>query len=393
MILSLTSFLSSSTAITLLTIILYVILRKNSILSSFGLGCMYFMVYLILVRGFLPFDFYKIKLTTSIYSTNILPKLNDAMKFSLLSVGKTDITPYKILFCIWIIGILISAGKLLNAYHKSKNYLYSLPIIKDETINLVFQDILRSVFPKKTPTFRLVYCDSFRSPAIFVTKELFIILPSMNYTSDHLHSIFQHELLHYKQKDFLCKIILDILICIHWWNPLISKFLFPMVKQIQELSIDYHLTKTQNKIQKEAYLDTLLNTLQQDVVVSAQKTAHNNIYSLVDNHSKKNIQQRFYYLTQPRVRSFSIYGIVLCIFMFICSFTIVFEPYYKHRFDENGNPVYQNIEGETFYIKNGDVYDLYMQNQYVYTTPKIFEEFKNAPIYNSLEEVLTNETN
>lgn len=55
--------------------------------------------------------------------------------------------------------------------------------------------------------------------------------------------------------------------------------------------------------------------------------------------------------------------------------------------DENGNRVYEDIEGQTYYIKNGTDYDLYLENEYVGTYPKIIESFKDVPIYDSIEEV------
>lgn len=91
------------------------------------------------------------------------------------------------------------------------------------------------------------------------------------------------------------------------------------------------------------------------------------------------------------VKLLSCLGLFSCGLLFIGSFTIVFEPSYKIINDENGNKIYENIEGQTYYIKNGDSYDLYMQNEYVYTTTEILEKLNNVPIYNSLEEVKQNE--
>ena len=77
--------------------------------------------------------------------------------------------------------------------------------------------------------------------------------------------------------------------------------------------------------------------------------------------------------------------------MFLISFLVVFEPYYHVEIDEDGNKVYENIEGQTYYIQNGDKYDLYMENEYVGTYDIIFETFKDIPIYSTYEEVVENE--
>lgn len=387
--LSLTSFISSSVAITLLIGILFLIIKKEKILSNFGLGCIYFLVILILLRGFLPFDFYAIELTTSIYSYEILPKLNDMMKSSLATIGTVSITPYKLLFTIWILGACIYLSRLINSYRQSKKFIFSLPQITEANVLNTYQRALDKVYPKKKANFNLVSADTFSSPAIWGTKTPYIILPPVEYTTDELYYVFVHELLHFKRKDFLCKLLMDLLICVHWWNPLVSKFLFPVVNQIQELSVDYQVTKTLDNEQKAQYMEALTKTLRYSSQSTTKytKSFNNRSYTLVDSHTKVSILQRLQYIMKHQIKQLSLWGVFLCILLFIGSFTIVFEPSHHISEDEKGEQVYKNIDGQTFYVKNGDAYDLYMNNEYVYTTPEILESLNNVPIYNSLEEV------
>ena len=304
MALSLTSFISSSIAITLLIGILFLIIKKEKILSQFGLGCIYFLVMLILLRGFLPFDFYAIKLTTSIYSYEVLPKLNDIMKSSLVTIKTIAITPYRILFFLWLTGSCIYLYRFLRGYQQSRKFILSLPEITQESIFNIFQKALCTVYPKKKPTFKLVSSDTFSSPAIWGIKTLYLILPPVAYTEDELYYVFVHELLHSKRKDFLCKLLMDILACVHWWNPLVSKFLFPVVNQIQELSVDYQLTKTLGKNKKILYLDTLTKTLQYGSQLNASNCQKNSsgTYALVDSHTKTSIYQRLQYIMKHHVK-------------------------------------------------------------------------------------------
>ena len=73
--------------------------------------------------------------------------------------------------------------------------------------------------------------------------------------------------------------------------------------------------------------------------------------------------------------------------MFFSSYLIVFEPAYRVTQDENGERVYEDIEGQTYYVRNGAEYDLYLENEYVGTYPFIHESFIDVPIYDNLEEV------
>ena len=77
---------------------------------------------------------------------------------------------------------------------------------------------------------------------------------------------------------------------------------------------------------------------------------------------------------------------MICLALFLSTYTIVLEPLYTPTTDENGTPVFEDIEGQTYFIQNGDKYDFYMQNTYVGTLDKIPDVFKGYPIYGSKEE-------
>lgn len=169
--------------------------------------------------------------------------------------------------------------------------------------------------------------------------------------------------MHYKHKDFWIKFLLDIMVAFYWWIPLISKFLFGVVNQIQELLVDYHLTKVMDRNEKIEYMTVLTKTLRFQKNTEWNLQNKEKIYALVDGHSSENIMQRLRYIMKNSVKKLSVFGIIICTCLFITSFLVVFEPYYHVDIDEEGNKVYENIEGQTYYIQNGKKYDLYMENE------------------------------
>ncbi len=48
-----------------------------------------------------------------------------------------------------------------------------------------------------------------------------IILPVGELEDKELSYIFVHELIHYKQRDMFYKWLIQIVVCIHWFNPLL----------------------------------------------------------------------------------------------------------------------------------------------------------------------------
>ena len=87
-----------------------------------------------------------------------------------------------------------------------------------------------------------------------------IILPAAKITTDNLTYIFTHELIHYKRKDMFYKWFVQIILCIHWFNP----FLYLLAKEINrtcELSCDELVTAPLDNKARAAYGDALLSFL------------------------------------------------------------------------------------------------------------------------------------
>lgn len=377
---SLASFLASSIAITILIGVLVLILNVNSLVPKFGLGCIYFLLFLILLRGFIPIEFYSIKLTRSFYSEWLF-LLNEFLNTEIYMIGSFSVTPMKVLYIIWGIGAVYHLTKGYFEYKGSKNRIYSLPDVTDSEMLEVFQSVYQELFPKNTIRIRLVKSNSIKTPAIFLTRHPVLLMPDIPYTANELRYVFMHEFFHCKHKDYLTKILLNILASFHWWNPVISRLLLPVIMQIQELLVDYDISKRLDKIQKIEYLQTLRITL------GYQKEPEQTKLSTFIKR-QDSMLQRFHYITNTSAKSFTVFGVVVCLLLFVMSFTFVFEPFHEPTTDENGRKVWRDEEDGTYYVVNKEgTYDLYMQNEYVATTDEILETFKDVPIYESLEDV------
>lgn len=391
MAITISSYISSAVSIVILSSVLFLILKKETIMSHFGLGCIYFLVLLLLLRGFIPVEFYKIHLTRTIYSQKIIPFIKDILEKNIIDLEYFSITWMKVLIFIYGIGVVIHLYKNIRGYYTTEKNIKAISEIKDLKIIEKKQRAYKKIFGRDVNRVRIACSDKFRTPAIWGLFKPTIILPLYDYLEKDYYYIFFHELMHYKHKDFLIKFLLDILVAFYWWIPFISKFLFRVVNQVQELLVDYHLTKVMDRNEKIEYMTVLTKTLRFQKNTECNLQNKEIIYALVDGHSSGNIMQRLRYIMKNSVKKISVFGILICTCLFLISFLVVFEPYYHVEIDEDGNKVYENIEGQTYYIKNGDKYDLYMEKEYVGTYDIIFETFKDIPIYRTYEEVVENE--
>lgn len=389
---SFSSIFSSTLSVTLLILLLLLFLKQKLVVTRFGLGCLYVFLILILFRGFLPVDFYSIGLTTSIYSERILPWLRDFFIQERFVIGNYSVTLLKLLLALWILGSLIFALRLIKSAYTLKQRITSSEKVTDEKTLQIFQYAFETVFDKQTSVFQIVQNDDFGSPAVFGIRRPVIFLPHMNYSEEELYLVFCHELLHYRHKDYIFQFFANVLGVIYWWNPLVTSLFSTLTTQIQELWVDYQISNTGGKNQKINYLHTLATTLKQNQHPQIPDRTDKQVLLLSDKQKYNFIRQRFDYIkTHSTIKSFTFSGILICLALFLSTYTIVLEPRYIPSADEKGDPVFDIRQKHTYFIKNGENYDFYLGNNYIGTINEIPEDFKDCPIYANKKEVPQNE--
>ena len=87
-----------------------------------------------------------------------------------------------------------------------------------------------------------------------------IILPAHEWEDKELSYIFVHELIHYRQRDMFYKWLIQIVVCVHWFNP----FVYLLEKEVNkscELSCDEKVIAVLDDKRKREYGDTLISFL------------------------------------------------------------------------------------------------------------------------------------
>lgn len=112
-----------------------------------------------------------------------------------------------------------------------------------------------------------------------------IILPTTNLTEIDFQYTIQHELLHYKRQDMFYKWLVQVVICIHWFNPLV----WLMGRELEracELSCDEAVIQNLDIKKRRAYGDTLLHA------ITAGGNYKNSITSITLCQSAKLLKER-----------------------------------------------------------------------------------------------------
>ena len=96
-----------------------------------------------------------------------------------------------------------------------------------------------------------------------------IVLPDCELEEKALTYIFMHELSHYQQRDMFYKWLIQIVVCIHWFNP----FVYLLEKEVNkacELSCDEAVILLFNESVPREYGDTLLLFLRSNNLYKAR---------------------------------------------------------------------------------------------------------------------------
>lgn len=142
-----------------------------------------------------------------------------------------------------------------------------------------------NLFTKAAPSIQALQVPLITSPMLVGICTPFLVLPDMNLEETDLYYIFVHELTHYKRRDILYKWAVQIVICLHWFNP----FVYSMRKKLDkdcELSCDEMVIRALDAPEKRAYGDTLLHAIRKN------SSYTNSIVSVTLNQDARLLKER-----------------------------------------------------------------------------------------------------
>lgn len=176
-------------------------------------------ILVILIRMLFPLNF---PFTHSIYSYHILPKL---MEFTTEPLMSSNLTVQGLLVGIWSIISILLLIRFLFQYRKVHQYLSLFYIQNTNEWKWLF-NICSKHFTKPI---KIAIIDKRISPAVIGLFNPVLILPDTKYfTNEEMEYICMHEISHFKQRHLWISLLMEIICCIHWWNPVI-KYLIEII--------------------------------------------------------------------------------------------------------------------------------------------------------------------
>ena len=166
---------------------------------------------------------------------------------------------YVCLFFIWSVLALVLFVRKVTVY---QGFIQYIKAGSTAVSDIKILDLLSDREEKLNIHTRveLSYHSLIVSPIMIVFFRPEIVLPVRKLDEKELSYIFAHELTHYKQGDMFYKWLIQIAVCIHWFNP----FVYLLEKEVNkscELSCDEKVISVLDDKAKREYGDTLISFL------------------------------------------------------------------------------------------------------------------------------------
>ncbi|MCL2574404.1 MAG: M56 family metallopeptidase [Defluviitaleaceae bacterium] len=201
---------------------------------------------------------------------------------------------WQISFAIWITGVvLFVAYQSLRHYHFTKMIKRWSESVTDEQALSALESIGSEMGIKRhIPIYQ---CACVGSPMLIGIISPRILLPSTNLTKDELHFMLKHELVHYKRKDLLCKVLVLITTAIHWFNPIVY-LCVRAINVLCETSCDAEVISSADEKTRKVYSEAIIGAAKYQsrlkIALSTnfyggKKGMKNRILSIMDTSKKK----------------------------------------------------------------------------------------------------------
>lgn len=165
----------------------------------------------------------------------------------------------KILFYVWITGVIIITIYDLICYRKVKGRMKIMSRKLDPgVIRNRFENVKRNMKVFRNVEVRV--CKCIQSPMVIGWCNPVLYLASQEYTEEELYYIFLHELVHVKKNHILTKFFFNMVNNIHWFNP----FVYVMKKEVAkdiELLCDQEVVEIINNEERKKYGEVILRCI------------------------------------------------------------------------------------------------------------------------------------
>ena len=163
------------------------------------------------------------------------------------------------LWVIWLAGALALLIRRITAYQSFVRYIRTgWETVDDPTLLDRVAETGAEIGVKRP--IDLYINPLAASPMLLGIRKPCVILPTADLPPEDLRCVLLHELTHYRRRDVLYKWLMQITVCVHWFNPLVH-WMSRESERMGELSCDEAVLKGLDEPGRRAYGGALLRAI------------------------------------------------------------------------------------------------------------------------------------
>ncbi len=373
MSISLGPFLTCFVTILILTVYVYVMMKRSNDFFRGTVKIIFAIIAVITLRMMVSVNF---PFTRTIYSSKLLIGLGNIVYANVY--GDREILVSDLLLWLWI-GVAVIL--LIRYFYKRVKVRRILEqyVIKDTDTKEYYESFLNDT---KIRSIKIAVIPGEEQAAIFGVIRPIMILPDAVLEEKTVAHMIRHEIKHYANYDLWLKFFVDLLVVIHWWNPIV----YMMRKELSlafELSNDYMVTKDMSELGKIEYAETLVQAAK---LMSNQQAYDLNLTGgeCLETRIKMLLKEKT--TEGMRSRLLAAANLLFVFLIMIISLVFVPEVFYKesvHYDSEEFEGSFEITPENAYYLKTENGYELYADDVYRWTEKEIAEEFREMgiPVY------------
>ncbi len=164
---------------------------------------------------------------------------------------------------LWILWLAVAAGLIIRKITLYQSFVKYLRAGRAEVDDIETLDRFAALSEQMgvRRTIDLYTNRLTASPLILGFRRVAVVLPEIPDNEQEFRLICLHELTHYKRRDIWYKWLLQVVLCLHWFNPVVH-WVVREVNRLCELSCDEAVLRALEADEYRLYGDTLLKSLQ-----------------------------------------------------------------------------------------------------------------------------------
>ena len=370
---SLGPFMTCFVTILILTVYAYVMMKRSNDFFRGTVKIIFAIIAVIMLRMMVPVNF---PFTRTIYSSKLLIGLGNIVYANVY--GDREILVSDLLLWLWISVAVILLIRYFYKRVKVRRILEQY-VIKDTDTKEYYESFLNDT---KIRSIKIAVIPGEKQAAIFGVIRPIMILPDAVLEEKTVAHMIRHEMKHYANYDLWLKFFVDLLVVIHWWNPVV----YVMRKELSlafELSNDYMVTRDMPELEKLEYAQTLVqaaklmsNQQAYDLNLTGGECLETRIQMLLEEKKTEGMRSRL----------LAAVNLLFVLLLLIISLVFAPEVSYKESMpydSEEFDGSFEITPENAYYLKTENGYELYADDVYRWTEKEIAEEFREMriPVY------------